>query len=91
MSFSQSLVKSKENEENRAKSTPIGMFTVVEFINCNMECKSVILFIVYFYFCLAMVAPELKQNTDADTEITKTCAVLGCEESKNLGSELYFR
>ncbi|CAH0720236.1 unnamed protein product, partial [Brenthis ino] len=62
MSFSQSLVKSKENEESRAKSTPI-----------------------------AMVAPELKQNTDADTEITKTCAVLGCEESKNLGSELYFR
>nr|AGC92745.1 THAP domain-containing protein [Heliconius erato] len=62
MSFSQSLVKTKENDENRAKSTPI-----------------------------AMVAPELKQNTDADTEITKTCAVLGCEESKNSGSELFFR
>lgn len=38
-----------------------------------------------------MVAPELKQNADADTEITKTCAVLGCDESKNSGSELFFR
>ncbi|XP_045449818.1 THAP domain-containing protein 1-like [Melitaea cinxia] len=61
MSFSQGLVKIKENEESRAKSTPI-----------------------------AMVAPELKQNTD-DTEITKTCAVLGCDESKNINSELFFR
>lgn len=61
MSFSQGLVKIKENEESRAKSTPI-----------------------------AMVAPELKQNTD-DTEITKTCAVLGCEESKSIDSELFFR
>lgn len=39
----------------------------------------------------AMVAPELKQNTEADTEITKTCAVLGCEESKNLNSDSFFR
>lgn len=38
-----------------------------------------------------MVAPELKQNADADTEITKTCAVLGCEDSKNLDAELFFR
>lgn len=37
-----------------------------------------------------MVAPELKQNTD-DTEITKTCAVLGCEDSKNLEPEMFFR
>ncbi|XP_046977719.1 THAP domain-containing protein 1-like [Vanessa cardui] len=62
MSFSQGLVKIKDNEESRAKLTPI-----------------------------AMVAPELKQNADADTEITKTCAVLGCEESKNIDSELFFR
>ncbi|XP_068633998.1 THAP domain-containing protein 1-like [Battus philenor] len=40
---------------------------------------------------VAMVAPELKQNTEADTEITKTCAVLGCEESKNLNSDSFFR
>ncbi|XP_026736609.1 THAP domain-containing protein 1-like [Trichoplusia ni] len=40
---------------------------------------------------IAMVAPELKQNADADTEITKTCAVLGCEDSKNLDAELFFR
>lgn len=38
-----------------------------------------------------MVAPELKQNTDIDTEITKTCAVLGCEDSKNLEPESFFR
>ncbi|CAG9562334.1 unnamed protein product [Danaus chrysippus] len=40
---------------------------------------------------LAKVAPEVKQNTEADTEITKTCAVLGCEESKNLNSDSFFR
>ncbi|CAH0587156.1 unnamed protein product [Chrysodeixis includens] len=40
---------------------------------------------------IAMVAPELKQNADADTEISKTCAVLGCEDSKNLDAELFFR
>ncbi|XP_072932463.1 uncharacterized protein [Epargyreus clarus] len=39
---------------------------------------------------VAMVAPELKQNADTDTEITKTCAVLGCEESKNLDSSSSF-
>ncbi|CAH2267865.1 jg12941 [Pararge aegeria aegeria] len=61
MNFSQALAKIRENEEIRAKSTPI-----------------------------AMVAPELKQNTE-DTEITKTCAVLGCEESKNLNSDSFFR
>lgn len=56
------------------------------------------LFIVYItsFFYLksliaAMVAPELKQNAEADTEITKTCAVLGCEESKNLNSDSFFR
>lgn len=37
-----------------------------------------------------MVAPELKQNAE-DTEITKTCAVLGCEESKNLNPDSFFR
>ncbi|CAH2046808.1 unnamed protein product, partial [Iphiclides podalirius] len=40
---------------------------------------------------VAMVAPELKQNAEADTEITKTCAVLGCEESKNFNSDSFFR
>ncbi|XP_063891610.1 THAP domain-containing protein 1-like [Helicoverpa armigera] len=40
---------------------------------------------------IAMVAPELKQNADADTEITKTCAVLGCEDFKNLDAESFFR
>ncbi|CAG5002525.1 unnamed protein product [Parnassius apollo] len=40
---------------------------------------------------IAMVAPELKQNAEADTEITKTCAVLGCEDSKNLSSDSFFR
>ncbi|XP_075975530.1 uncharacterized protein LOC142976160 [Anticarsia gemmatalis] len=39
---------------------------------------------------IAMVAPELKQNPDADTEISKTCAVLGCEDSKNLEPESFF-
>ncbi|XP_039755089.1 uncharacterized protein LOC120630032 isoform X2 [Pararge aegeria] len=43
-----------------------------------------------FRIIKAMVAPELKQNTE-DTEITKTCAVLGCEESKNLNSDSFFR
>lgn len=40
---------------------------------------------------IAMVAPELKQNTDVSTEITKTCAVLGCEDYKNLEAESFFR
>ncbi|CAH0683339.1 unnamed protein product [Spodoptera exigua] len=40
---------------------------------------------------IAMVAPELKQNADADTEITKACAVLGCEDFKNLDAESFFR
>ncbi|KAJ0183078.1 hypothetical protein K1T71_001054 [Dendrolimus kikuchii] len=40
---------------------------------------------------IAMVAPELKHSTDADTEISKTCAVLGCEEFKNLEAESFFR
>ncbi|XP_041980054.1 THAP domain-containing protein 1-like [Aricia agestis] len=39
---------------------------------------------------VAMVAPELKQNTDVDREISKTCAVLGCEESKNLNPDSFF-
>lgn len=38
-----------------------------------------------------MVAPELKQSADADTQITKTCAVIGCEDSKNLDAESFFR
>lgn len=37
-----------------------------------------------------MVAPELKHNAD-NTEITKTCAVLGCDDSKNLSSDEFFR
>ncbi|XP_059052987.1 uncharacterized protein LOC131847424 [Achroia grisella] len=40
---------------------------------------------------VAKVAPEVKQNADADTEITKTCAVLGCEDFKNLDAESFFR
>ncbi|XP_049872771.1 THAP domain-containing protein 1-like [Pectinophora gossypiella] len=40
---------------------------------------------------IAMVAPELKQNAEADTEISKTCAVLGCDDSKNLNSDEFFR
>ncbi|KAJ8716431.1 hypothetical protein PYW07_003058 [Mythimna separata] len=40
---------------------------------------------------IAMVAPELKQYADTDTEITKTCAVLGCEDFKNLDAESFFR
>ncbi|CAB3254397.1 unnamed protein product [Arctia plantaginis] len=40
---------------------------------------------------IAMVAPELKQNPDANTGITKTCAVLGCEDFKNLEPESFFR
>ncbi|KAG6447859.1 uncharacterized protein LOC115442067 [Manduca sexta] len=40
---------------------------------------------------IAKVAPELKQNADVNTEITKTCAVLGCEDFKNLESESFFR
>lgn len=40
---------------------------------------------------IAMVAPELKQNPDADTEISKACAVLGCENSKNLEPQSFFR
>ncbi|VVC88052.1 THAP domain-containing protein 1-like [Leptidea sinapis] len=39
---------------------------------------------------VAKVAPELKQSSDANTEITKTCAVLGCEESKNLNADSFF-
>ncbi|XP_026748825.1 uncharacterized protein LOC113509646 [Galleria mellonella] len=39
---------------------------------------------------VAMVAPEVKQNAD-NTEITKTCAVLGCEDFKNLDEESFFR
>ncbi|CAG9562333.1 unnamed protein product [Danaus chrysippus] len=62
MSFSQGLIKIKENEDSRSKS-----------------------------ILIAKVAPEVKQNTEADTEITKTCAVLGCEESKNLNSDSFFR
>lgn len=37
----------------------------------------------------AMVAPELKQST-SNVGITKTCAVLGCEDSKNLEPEMFF-
>lgn len=37
-----------------------------------------------------MVAPELKHNAD-NTEITKTCAVLACDDSKNLSSDEFFR
>ncbi|XP_013191542.1 THAP domain-containing protein 1 [Amyelois transitella] len=40
---------------------------------------------------IAMVAPEVKQSAEVDTEITKTCAVLGCEASKNMGAESFFR
>ncbi|CAK1541911.1 unnamed protein product [Leptosia nina] len=39
---------------------------------------------------VAKVAPELKQSSDADTQISKTCAVLGCEESKNFNSDSFF-
>ncbi|CAG4928923.1 unnamed protein product [Colias eurytheme] len=39
---------------------------------------------------IAKVAPELKQNSDADTQISKTCAVLGCEDSKNFNSDSFF-
>ncbi|KOB73298.1 THAP domain-containing protein [Operophtera brumata] len=38
---------------------------------------------------IAMVAPELKQYTN-NVGITKTCAVLGCEDSKNLEPEMFF-
>lgn len=38
-----------------------------------------------------MVAPEVKQNAEANTEITKACAVLGCEDSKNMTDESFFR
>ncbi|XP_052740896.1 uncharacterized protein LOC112044480 isoform X3 [Bicyclus anynana] len=37
-----------------------------------------------------MVAPELKQSNE-DTEISKTCAVLGCEQSKNFYEDSFFR
>ncbi|KAI5637628.1 THAP domain-containing protein [Phthorimaea operculella] len=40
---------------------------------------------------IAMVAPELKQNAEADTEIKQTCAVLGCDDFKSLSSEEFFR
>ncbi|XP_063826346.1 THAP domain-containing protein 1-like isoform X1 [Ostrinia nubilalis] len=40
---------------------------------------------------VAMVAPEVKHNADVKAEITKTCAVLGCEDSKNLDEESFFR
>ncbi|CAH2982387.1 unnamed protein product [Chilo suppressalis] len=40
---------------------------------------------------VAMVAPELKHSADVDTEISKTCAVLGCEDSKNLDPQSFFR
>ncbi|XP_061713931.1 THAP domain-containing protein 1-like [Cydia pomonella] len=40
---------------------------------------------------IAMVAPEVKQSAEADTEITKTCAVLGCDDSKNMNDESFFR
>ncbi|KAL0830305.1 hypothetical protein ABMA28_002505 [Loxostege sticticalis] len=40
---------------------------------------------------IAMVAPEVKHSADTNTEITKTCAVLGCEDSKNLDEESFFR
>lgn len=36
-----------------------------------------------------MVAPELKQYSN-NVGITKTCAVLGCEDSKNLEPEMFF-
>ncbi|XP_047508742.1 uncharacterized protein LOC125052162 isoform X1 [Pieris napi] len=39
---------------------------------------------------IAKVAPELKQNNDVDTQISKTCAVLGCEESKNFNADSFF-
>lgn len=42
-------------------------------------------------FFPAMVAPEVKQNAEANTEITKACAVLGCEDSKNMTDESFFR
>lgn len=38
---------------------------------------------------IAMVAPEVKQSSD-DTEITKTCAVLGCDDYKSLESHNFF-
>ncbi|CAG9787959.1 unnamed protein product [Diatraea saccharalis] len=40
---------------------------------------------------VAMVAPELKHSTEVNTEITKNCAVLGCDDSKNLDPESFFR
>ncbi|GBP52097.1 THAP domain-containing protein 2 [Eumeta japonica] len=44
---------------------------------------------------IAKVAPELKQhreqNDSTSYEISKACAVLGCEESKNLDSDSFFR
>lgn len=40
---------------------------------------------------IAMVAPEVKHSADADTEITKNCAVLGCEDSKTLDEQSFFR
>lgn len=39
----------------------------------------------------AKVAPELKQNADTDMGITKTCAVLGCDDCKNMDSIMFFR
>lgn len=45
---------------------------------------------IYFLILIsAMVAPELKHNAD-NTEITKTCAVLACDDSKNLSSDEFF-
>ncbi|XP_004930707.1 THAP domain-containing protein 1-like isoform X2 [Bombyx mandarina] len=40
---------------------------------------------------IAKVAPELKQNADTDMGITKTCAVLGCDDCKNMDSIMFFR
>ncbi|KAL4704786.1 hypothetical protein ACJJTC_015033 [Scirpophaga incertulas] len=39
---------------------------------------------------IAMVAPEVKHE-DVDMEITKTCAVLGCEDSKHFDENSFFR
>lgn len=89
--------KLKENGmdhgDSKTKTTPIGVYLIVSKMSlCSkprQTCKcsknrnySKLLF-------SAMVAPELKQNASV-IGITKTCAVLGCEDSKNLEPEMFF-
>ena len=49
MSFSQSLVKTKENDENRAKSTPIGRLKFYHLFACYILIITIQILTFFFF------------------------------------------